>query len=115
MHPDSVDKVAFKTYLKDVLLPKLAPDSILVMDNWTVHKGKDIVELVETHRCSILYLPIYSPDFNPIEFLFSKVKAFVKRLRPLNVPDLIQAFADAVLSVTPSDAFNAFRHCGYVL
>lgn len=114
VHPESVNKPAFMTYLAEVLLPKLELGSILVMDNWTVHQGEDVSELVASHGCSILYLPTYSPDFNPIEFLFSKIKAFVKKLRPLAMPDLIQAFVDAVLSVTPQDALNSFKHCGYV-
>lgn len=115
VHPESVNKSAFLTYLAEVLLPKLKPGSVLVMDNWTVHRGDDVNRLVEAHGCQVLYLPTYSPDYNPIELLFSKLKAFVKKLRPLAVPDLIQTFADAVLSVTESDALNSFRHCGYVV
>ncbi len=84
------------------------------MDNWRVHLGDDIKALVESFGCSILYLPPYSPDFNPIEYLFSKIKAFIRKLRPLTLPQLIQAFVDAVLSVTPSDATNTLKHCGYV-
>lgn len=113
VHPDSVNKTAFKTYLSEVLLPNLDPGSILVMDNWTIHKGDDIKQLVESHGCSIRYLPTYSPDLNPIEFLFGKIKALVKKLRPLTLPDLLQAFADAVLSVSSQDAANTFEHCGY--
>ena len=78
VHPESVDKSAFKAYLEHVLLPKLEPDTILVMDNWTVHHGDDITELVERFGCTLLYLPTYSPDFNPTEYLFSKIKAFIK-------------------------------------
>ena len=113
VHPGNVNKAAFLSYLK-TLLPELSAGSILVMDNWRVHLGPDVRNLVEKHRCSILYLPAYSPDFNPIEFLFGKIKAFVKLLRPLTLPELIQAFVDAVLRVTPDDAYNTFRHCGYV-
>lgn len=113
VHPDSVDKAAFLTYLAEVLLPGLEPGSILVMDNWTVHHGKEVTTLVEAFACSLLYLPTYSPDFNPIELLFSKIKAFVKKLRPLIVPNLMQTFVDAVLTVSSQDAMNSFRHCGY--
>lgn len=114
IHPESVNKSAFVSYLAEVLLPHLAPDSILVMDNWTVHHGEDVTKLVESHGCSILYLPTYSPDFNPIEYLFSKIKNLVKKLRPLAMIDLIQTLVDATLSVTPQDALNSFRHCGYL-
>lgn len=82
IHPESVDKAAFMTYLADVLLPNLTAGSTLVLDNWRVHHGDDVRELVEAHGCQLLYLPTYSPDFNPIEHLFSKIKAFVKKLRP---------------------------------
>ena len=64
--------------------------------------------------CELLYLPTYSPDYNPIEHLFAKLKAFLRRLRADTVPDLLQAFADAVLTVTEDDAKNAFVHCGYL-
>lgn len=114
VHPENVNKAAFISYLK-VLLPSLEAGSILVLDNWRVHLGSDVKELVETYRCSLLYLPAYSPDYNPIEFLFSKIKAFVKQLRPLTLPQLIQTFVDAVLNVTSSDAINTFQHCGYVV
>jgi len=113
VHPESVNKAAFLSYLK-VLLSSLKAGSVLVMDNWRVHLGPDVRDLVEKHRCTILYLPTYSPDFNPIEFLFSKIKAFVKHLRPSSFPDLIQAFVDAVLNVTSDDAENTFKHCGYL-
>jgi len=114
IHSGSVNKSAFLTYLAEVLLPDLAAGSVLVMDNWTVHHGEDVTRLVEAHGCTILYLPSYSPDFNPIELLFSKIKAFVKKLRPLNLPDLLEAFSDAVLTLTPQDAAATFEHCGYL-
>ena len=78
IHNESVNKSAFLTYLAEVLLPDLEAGSVLVMDNWTVHHGHDVGELVEAHGCTIFYLPSYSPDFNPIEFLFSKIKSLRK-------------------------------------
>jgi len=114
-----VNKAAFLTYLDKVLLPAVEPGSILVMDNWcakhpegTVHHGEDVNQLVEVHGCSIFYLPSYSPDFNPIEFLFSKIKAYIKKLRPLTLPELLQASVDAVLTVTSADAARTFQYCG---
>ena len=83
------------------------------MDNWTVHHGDEVSELVEAYGCELLYLPTYSPDLNPIEHLFAKIKAFVKALRPNHLDDLIQAFCHAVETVTPENVLNAFRHCGY--
>ena len=112
--PDSVDKNAFKAFLKSVLLPKLKPKTILIMDNWTVHHGQDIKELVEYFDCTVLYLPTYSPDLNPIEYLFSKIKSFIKKLRPLTSQALSQAFIDAAKTVSLTDIINTFRHCNYL-
>ena len=88
---------------------------MLVLDNWRVHMGPDVRELVEQYNCSLLYLPAYSPDYNPIELLFSKIKAFVRKLRPSTLDKLIQAFEDAVLTVSPDNAKHTFEHCGYVV
>jgi transposase len=110
---DTVNKNAFLSFLETTLLPTLAKGSVIVLDNWTVHHGEEVTELVETHGCELLYLPTYSPDLNPIEHLFAKIKAFVKGLRPDRIGDLIQAFCAAVKSVTSDNAFNAFQHCGY--
>lgn len=114
LHEGSVNKASFLSYLKDVLLPTLAKGSVLVMDNWTVHRGKDVTALVQSFGCSVLYLPTYSPDFNPIEHLFAKIKSFVKSARPKTRQELFAAFTQGVLAVTPEDAMNTFSHCGYV-
>ena len=114
VHPGTVNKAAFTTYLRDILLPNLAPGSILVLDNWTVHKGADVRALVAQFQCTLLYLPTYSPDFNPIEFLFSKIKAYVKAIRPDKLLDLVDSFAQAVFTVTHHDVTNTFRHCKYL-
>jgi transposase len=113
LHPESVDKNAFKAYLENVLLPKLEPGTTLIMDNWKVHHGSDITELVETFGCKVFYLPTYSPDFNPIEYLFGKIKAFIKKLRPLNLSDLLDVFSNAAKAITLQHISNAFTHCGY--
>lgn len=112
---DTVNKNAFLAFLETTLLPTLAKGSVLVLDNWTVHHGDDIRELVEAYNCELLYLPTYSPDLNPIEQLFAKVKAFVKALRPDTVPNLIQAFCDAVETVSPQNILKSFLHCGYLV
>ena len=113
IHEGGVDSKAFIAYIEHVLCPTLDPGQTVVMDNFTVHHNKRVRELIKARYCELLYLPTYSPDFNPIENLFAKVKACIRKLRPDTVHDLIKAFEDAVSSVTPSDATNAFRHCGY--
>lgn len=110
---DTVNKNAFLCFLETVLLPGLVKGSVLVMDNWTVHHGDEVRELVERFGCDLLYLPTYSPDLNPIEHLFAKIKAFIKNLRPDTMANLTQAFCAAVKSVTPVNVLNAFNHCGY--
>lgn len=112
---DTVNKNAFLAFLETTLLPTLAKGSVLVMDNWTVHHGDDVRELVDAAGCELLYLPTYSPDLNPIEHLFAKIKAFVKRLRPDTIDNLTQAFGDAVKTVTPENILNSVLHCGYKL
>lgn len=113
--PDTVNKNAFLSFLETVLLPSLAKGSILVLDNWTVHHGEEVRSLVEAYDCELLYLPTYSPDLNPIEHLFAKIKALIKSLRPETVDTLIQAFCKAVKTVTPAQVLNTFKHCGYML
>jgi transposase len=112
---DTVNKSAFLCFLEFTLLPTLSVGSVLVIDNWTVHHGEDVRELVERFGCELMYLPLptYSPDFYPIKHLFAKVKAFVKGLHPETVDFLVQAFCNAVKTVTPKNVLNAFRHCGY--
>jgi len=110
---DSVDRNAFLGYLEHGLLPTLAAGSVPVMDNWTVHHGDEVRNLVEDSGCELLYLPTYSPDLNPIEHLFAKIKTFVKNLRPNTVANLIQAFCDATKTLTPENARKSFKHCGY--
>lgn len=92
VHPGNVssrafgnNKIAFLSYFK-TLLPNLKAGSVFVLDNWRVHLGPDVRELVAEYKCTLLYLPAYSPDFNPVELLFSKIKAFIKKLRPLALP-----------------------------
>lgn len=110
---DTVNKNAFLAFLETTLLPTLPKGSVLILDNWSVHHGDDVSELVKRCGCEVLYLPTYSPDLNPIEHLFAKLKTFVKALRPDTLPDLVQAFCDAVKTVTPQNILKSFLHCGY--
>jgi transposase len=114
IHEGSVDTLAFLTYIEQVLLPTLEPGQIVIMDNFTIHHNAQVKTLIERKGCQLLYLPTYSPDFNPIEHLFAKLKAFIRNLRPDSVADLIQAFKEAVLTLTKDDAKNSFIHCGYL-
>lgn len=112
---DTVNRNAFLAFLETTLLPTLARGSVLVMDNWTVHHGEEVRDLVDAAGCELLYLPTYSPDLNPVEHLFAKVKASVKRLRPDSTDNLIQAFGAAVKTVTPENVLKSVLHCGYLV
>lgn len=112
---DTVNKNAFLAFLGTTLLPTLPKGSVLVMDNWTVHHGDEVRDLAQRFGCELLYLPTYSPDLNPTEHLFAKVKAFVKRLRPNTIDNLIQAFGDAVHTVSPQNILSSVLHCGYLV
>ena len=109
----TVNKNAFLVFLEDILLPTLKKGSVLVMDNWTVHHGEEVRDLVQDFGCELLYLPTYSPDLNPIEHLFAKVKTFIKKAKPINIQEMIECFCDAVSSVTNEHILNSVRHCGY--
>lgn len=113
IHEGGVDSAAFVSYVEHALVPTLKAGQVVVMDNFTVHHNHKVRKLIEAAGCELRYLPTYSPDYNPIENLFAKLKAYIRKLRPDTVPDLIKAFEDAVSSLTPTDAANAFRHHGY--
>jgi transposase len=80
-----------------------------------VHHDDDVRELITHFGYELWYLPTYSPDLNPIEHLFAKIKAFIKSHRPDTAEKLVEAFCAAVKSIASKDVYNAFRHCGYNL
>ena len=114
VHPDAVDTKAFLTYLREVLVPTLKPGQVVFMDNFTIHHNKNVRRLIEGAGCYLAYLPTYSPDYNPIELVFSKLKAFLRKARATQVAHLINAIATAIATVSPQEVQNCFDHCGYV-
>jgi transposase len=103
----------FETYLQRVLAPGLKPGQVVVMDNLSSHKGGRVRELIEDRGCELLYLPPYSPDFNPIEQAFSKVKGILRRAETRTREALIEAMGQALSAVTFADSRGFFAHCGY--
>ena len=103
----------FEAYLQHVLAPSLRPGEVVVMDNLSAHKGGRVKELIESRGCTLLYLPPYSPDLNPIEQAFSKVKALVRRVEARTRAVLIEAIGQALWAVTVWDTRGFFDHCGY--
>ena len=103
----------FEAYLERVLAPTLSPGQVVVMDNLSAHKGGRVKEIVEGAGCELLYLPPYSPDLNPIEQAFSKVKGLLRRAEARTREALIEAMGRALDAVTVQDARGFFGHCGY--
>lgn len=109
----ALDSNAFAVYVREFLLPTLAPGTVIILDNLSVHKRADIRALFDAAGCDLIFLPPYSPDFNPIELVFSKLKTRLRRLAARTQEALDEAIAEALTTVTAQDAANCFRHCGY--
>jgi transposase len=106
-------RAVFEAYVEWGLSPTLCPGQVVVMDNLTAHKGERVRELIEERGCELLYLPPYSPDLNPIEEAFSKIKAFIRKAEARSREALIEAMGAAISAVTAWDARGFFEHCGY--
>lgn len=109
------DGEVFLSYLEQVLGPKLLPGQTVVMDNLAAHKVAGVREAIEARGAKLLYLPPYSPDFNPIEKAWSKLKQYLRRVKARTVEQLQQAIALALPTITPGNAQAWFRHAGYAL
>lgn len=109
----STTKAVFETYVEKALAPSPRPGRVVVMDNLSSHKGRRVRELIEGRGCKLLYLPPYSPDLNPIEQAFAKLKASLRRARARTFGRLIEAMGRALGEITDRDASGFFRHCGY--
>jgi transposase len=104
---------SFAGYVERALVPELRPGDIVVMDNLPAHKNAAVAEAIERAGCRLVYLPPYSPDLNPIEPMWSKVKAFVRKAAARTFDLLVDAVREALHSVTPEDCEGYFEHCGY--
>ena len=100
-------------YVEQVLAPILAPGDIVILDNLPAHKPVAIRQAIEAAGAEMVFLPPYSPDFNPIEMAFSKIKALLKKAAARSVLALWDAIREAIDAVTPKDARNYFTACGY--
>ncbi len=111
----AVNGDVFQAFVEQVLVPQLRPGDVVVMDNLSSHKRVRTRELIEAAGASVLFLPPYSPDLNPIEMIFAKVKQLLRSLACRTVDALWQAMQSVLDQITASDAANCFRHCGYTL
>jgi transposase len=106
-------RVVFETFVERLLAPALRPGQVVVMDNLSAHKGERVRELIQERGCELLYLAPYSPDLNPIEEAFSKVKGLLRRTGARTHEALIEAMGWALDAVTAEDARGFFEHRGY--
>ena len=108
-----INATAFEAYVEQFLAPTLQPGDIVVMDNLSSHKGPKVRALIEAVGAKLLYLPPYSPDFNPIEKLFSKLKALLRQAAERTVDGLWRVIGDCLDRFTPRECANYFEAAGY--
>lgn len=110
-----VNTEVFEAFVERVLCPALHAGDIVVMDNLSSHKSVRARALIESRGATLVFLPPYSPDFNPIEMIFAKIKQTLRSLCCRTVSTLWSATQSVLDQVTPTDAANCFTHCGYTL
>jgi transposase len=111
----STDGNVFGEFIRDALVPSLRPGQVVVMDNLAAHKVAGIREAIEDAGCRVVYLPPYSPDFSPIEPMWSKVKQILRTISARTIASLGDAITTALNAITPTDCHGYFHHCGYPL
>lgn len=111
----TVKTQVFSYYLEHILCPELRPGQILVLDNYPVHKALVVRERLEQQACKLMFLPTYSPDLNPIELLFAKLKTRLKQISAATLDSLSGAIRDTLEQVALTDLIGWFRHAGYVV
>ena len=109
----AVDGVAFEGYVREVLCPQLRTGQVVILDRLSVHQRQGVREAIEARGCEVRFLPGYSPDLNPIELAFSKLKAFVRQAEARTREALDRAIAAALRTVTLQDVIGWFKHAGY--
>ena len=111
----AVNGDVFESFVQQVLVPELRPGDVVIMDNLSSHKRIRTRELIERAGARLVFLPPYSPDLNPIEMIFAKVKQLLRSLACRTRDALWQAMQSVLDQVTSTDAVNCFQHCGYSL
>jgi transposase len=109
----ATDAEVFREYVRRVLCPTLRKGDVVIMDNLSPHKSELTLSLIEATGAQVLFLPAYSPDLNPIEKMWSKVKAYLRSAEARTLTDLLQQIASALETITSKDAMNWFASCGY--
>jgi transposase len=110
-----IDNASFLAYIEQILIPSLRPGDVVVLDNLAVHKQPEVRAAIERVGAHLRFLPPYSPDFNPIELAFAKLKAFLRAIRPRSFDHVVELIAIALTLFTPTECRNYVQHCGYRL
>jgi transposase len=108
-----IDAISFRAYVEQVLVPTLRPGDVVVLDNLAVHKQPEVVQAIVAVGAAIRFLPPYSPDFNPIEQAFAKLKAFLRAARPRSFDQVLALVRVALTLFTQDECRNYIRHSGY--
>ena len=108
-----LDNPSFLAYVEQALVPTLRPGDVVVLDNLVMHKQPEVQAAIERAGARLRFLPPYSPDFNPIELAFAKLKAFLRAVRPRTFDQVVEFVAIALQLFTPQECVNFVRHCGY--
>jgi transposase len=109
----ATDEAAFLTFVRQALVPCLRPGDIVVLDNLAAHKVGAVARAIRKVGAGVWYLPPYSPDFNPIEKIWAKVKAYLRKVAARTTQALWEAVGQALATVTAQDCQHCFAHCGY--
>ncbi len=109
----AINREAFETYVEKMLVPELRRDDVVIMDNLSSHKGPKVRAMIEAAGAPLLYLPSYSPDFNPIERAFAKLKALLRKAAERTVEALWTAIGRLLDAFTPTECANYFAAAGY--
>jgi transposase len=109
----STNREVFEAYVEHVLAPTLEAGQLVIMDNLSAHKPARVRELIESRGCELIYLPAYSPEFNPIEEAFAKIKGMLRQAGARTKDTLVEALGEAISAVSAQDARGYFEHAGY--
>lgn len=109
----ATDREVFLAFVREVLVPELTPGQVVVLDNLSAHKAAGVEALIRAAGCRVLYLPPYSPDLNPIEPCWSKLKTLLRAAAARTKEALENALTTVIQEITAADARGWFRHCGY--
>ena len=113
--PGAIDGETMAFFVTEMLAPELKPGEIVFMDNCSIHKVEEVTEAIEAVGARVVFLPTYSPDLNPIENCWSKVKSILRSLKPRSAEELFKALEKAFAAITTQNILGWFKHCGYAV